>query len=168
MQELLADSSRVPGSPGAYLRVKPGEVIRFFDLAQLTINHHGAEFMLTREVVQYGSQFTAHWRIYSGTPDQIPPPRFFDPGASRGGMRIERIVGHTHPRPVPYDPIYQQPSRADLDYLRRITGDWRQVYGPHSEPFGRIFWGLNAGETTIYGIGSMPGRAIPPRWMRRP
>jgi hypothetical protein len=168
MQELLADATRVPGSPGAYLRVQPGGAIRFSDLSQLTINHNGAEFMLSREVVRHGNQVTRRWRIYSGTPDLIPPPMFFDPNAPGGGTRIERIVGHTHPRPIPYDPKYTQPSAADLSYLRRIDGDWRQVYGPQSEPFGRIIWGLNPGETTIYGIGSTPGNAVPPSGLRRP
>jgi len=170
MQELLADASRVPGSQGAYLRVQPGEAIRFSDLFQLTINHNSAEFLLSREVVRHGNQVSRRWRIYSGTPNQVPPPRFFDPSAAGGGTRVERIVGHTHPRPIPYDPIYTQPSGPDLNYLSRITGDWQQpqVYGPQSEPFGRIIWGLNPGETTIYGIGSTPGNAVPPRWLRRP
>jgi hypothetical protein len=168
MQELLVDASRVPGSQGAYLRVQPGEAIRFADLAQLTINHNGTEFMLSREVLRIGNRVSRRWRIYSGTPDQVPAPRFFDRSAAGGGTRIERIVGHTHPRPIPYDPIYTQPSGADLSYLNRITGDWRRVYGPQSEPFGRIIWGLNPGETTIYGIASTPGNAVPPPWLRRP
>lgn len=168
MQELLADAKRVPGSQGAYLRVQPGEAIRFSDLSQLTINHNGVEFMLSREVARNGNQVSRRWRIYSGTPDQVPAPRFFDPSAAGSGTRIERIVGHTHPRPIPYAPIYMQPSGADLLYLVRIAGEWRQVYGPQSEPFGRIIWGLNPGETTIYGIGSTPGNAVPPSWLRRP
>ena len=167
MQELLADASLVPGSPGAYLRVNPGEAIRFSDISQLTIHHNGAEFMLSREVVRLGSRVARRWRVYSGTPDQIPAPRFLDTNAAGGGTRHERVVGHSHPRPIPYDPGYTQPSRADLDYLRRVAGAWRQVYGPRSQPFGRIFWGLNPGETTIYGIGSTPGAAAPP-WLRRP
>lgn len=168
IQELLADASRVPGSVGAYLRVQPGEVIRFSDLSQLTIHHGGAEFMLTREVLRNGNQVTRRWRIYSGTPEQIPPPRFLIPSAPGGGTRIERIVGHTHARTLPYDPIIMQPSLADLYYLNRVAGEWRQVYGPQSEPFGRIIWGLNPGETTIYGIGSTPGNAVPPSWLRIP
>jgi RHS repeat-associated protein len=168
MQELLADVSRVPGTPGAYLNVQPGEVILFEDLSRLTMMHSGQEFMLTREVVRQGNRVTRRWRIYSGTPDQIPPPRFFEPNAPGGGTRVERIVGHTHPRPIPYDPIFTQPSDADLFYLTQITGEWRQVYGPSSEPFGRIIWGLNPGETTLYGINSTPGNAVLPRWLRRP
>jgi hypothetical protein len=168
MQELLADASRVPGSPGAYLRAQPGEAIRFSDLFQLTINHNGAEFMLSREVVRHGNQVNRRWRIYSGTPDQIPPPTFYNPNAAGGGTRIERIVGHTHPRPIPYDPIFMQPSGADLYYLNNIVGPWQHVYGPQSRPFGRIIWGVNPGETTIYGIGSTPGNAVPPPWLRRP
>jgi hypothetical protein len=168
MQELLANNQLVPGLRGAYLKVKPGETIRFGDLSQLTINHSGAEFMLSREVVRNGNQVARRWRVYSGTSDQIPPPTFFNPNAAGGGTCIERIVGHTHPRPIPYDPIYTQPSLADLNYLSRIASDWRQVHGPHSEPFGRIIWGLNPGETTVYGIGSMPGSAVQPRWLRRP
>ena len=168
IQGLLADATRVPGSQGAYLRLKQGEVIRFPDLAQLTINHNSAEFMLTREVLRNGNQVSRRWRIYSGTPDQIPPPRFYHSSVAGGIMRIERIVGHTHPRPVPYDPIYMQPSGADLFYLNNIAGLWRQVYGPQSEPFGRIIWGLNHGETTIYGIASLAGHSVPPRWLRRP
>jgi hypothetical protein len=77
-------------------------------------------------------------------------------------------VGHTHPRPIPYDPIFMQPSGDDILNLARIAGEWRQVYGPQSGPFGRIIWGLNPGETTIYGISSTPGNAVPPRWLRRP
>ena len=168
MQELLADVSRVPGSEGAYLRVQPGEAILFSDLSQLTINQNGAEFMLSREVVRNRKQLTRRWRIYSGTPDQVPPPKFFDPSAAGGGTRIERVLGHTHPRPIPHDPIFTQPSGPDLLNLGRIAADWRQVYGPQSEPFGRIIWGLNPGETTIYGIGSTPGNAVAPSWLRRP
>jgi hypothetical protein len=52
-----------------------------------------------------------------------------------GGTRIERIVGHTHPRPIPYDPIFTQPSGADLYYLNNVAGRWQQVYGPQSQPF---------------------------------
>jgi hypothetical protein len=71
MQELLADVSRVPGSEGAYLRIQPGQAICFADLAQLTINHNGAEFMLTREVVCIGKRVSRRYRVYSGTPDQL-------------------------------------------------------------------------------------------------
>src|SRR5438874_1338992 len=110
MQELLAGASRVPGSRGAYLRVRPGGAIRFSDLSRLTINHSGAEFMLSREVVRLAHHAVRNWRIYSGTPDQIPAPRFFEPRAAGGGARVERIVGHTHPRPIPYNAIYTQPS----------------------------------------------------------
>jgi hypothetical protein len=168
MQELLANNQFVPGMNGAYLKLGKGEAIRFGELSQLTINHNGVEFMLSREVVRNGNRVARRWRIYSGTPDQISPPRFFNPNAPGGGMVVERIVGHTHPRPIPHDPHYKQPSRADLGYLKRIVAPWRQVYGPQSEPFGRIIWGLNAGETTIYGIDSTPGIAVAPRWLRRP
>jgi hypothetical protein len=142
MQDLLANNQLIPGMQGAYLKVRPGDVIRFVDLSQLTINHNGAEFMLSREVVRNANQVTRRWRIYSGTPDKIPPPMFFEPNGPGGIVRIERIVGHTHARSIPFDPIFMQPSRADLDYLRGIAGSWRQVYGPQSEPFGRIIWGL--------------------------
>jgi hypothetical protein len=168
MQELLADSQLVPGMRGAYLKVKPGEAIHFVDLAQLTINHNGAEFMLSREVVRNAKQVKGRWRIYSGTPDQIPPPPFFNPSAAGGGAVIERVAGHTHPRPVPYNSSFTQPSQADIQYLNTIAAAWRQVYGSQSEPFGRIIWGLNPGETTIYALGSAPGNAVPPRWLRRP
>lgn len=168
MQELLANSQMIPGIRGAYLRVGNRETIRFGDLAQLTIDHNGIEFLLSREVVRNSLLVVRRWRIYSGTPDHIPPPRFFNPNAPGGGTRIERIVGHTHPRSIPYDPIYTQPSWADLHYLSRISGDWQQVYGPWSQPFGRIIWGLNPGETTIYGIHSTPGNAVPQPWLRRP
>lgn len=146
MQELLADVSRIPGSLGAYLLVQPGEAIRFSDLTQLTINHNGVEFLLSREVEQKGIRVTRRWRIYSGTSDEVLPPSFLNPRAPGGGIRIERTVGHTHPRPIPYDPIYTQPSSNDLDNLIRITLVWKQVYGSMSEPFGRIIWGLNPGE----------------------
>jgi hypothetical protein len=168
MQELLTHDQLVPGLRGAYLKVGQGDVIRFADLSQLTINHQAAEFMLTREVVRKGNQVTRRWRIYSGTPDQIPPPRFYDPSGPGGTTVVERVVGHTHPRPIPYDPIYTQPSGADITSLRAIAGDWRRVYGPQSEPFGRIIWGLNPGETTIYGTSSTPGNAVPPFWLRSP
>lgn len=168
MQELLIDNRLVPGMRGAYLKINPGEPIRFSDFSQLTINHNGAEFMLSREVVRSGNQVARRWRIYSGTPDQIPPPSFLNSNIVGGGTRVERIVGHTHPRPISYDPIFMQPSGDDIFNLIRIAGEWRQVCGPQSEPFGRIIWGLNPGETTIYGIGSTPGNAIPPRWLRRP
>jgi len=168
MQELLADVSRFPGSQGAYLKVKPGDSIRFSDLAQLTINHNGAEFLLSSEVGQKGIQVTRRWRIYSGLPDMVLPPKFFDPHPPGGGIRIERTVGHTHPRPIPYDPSYTQPSGEDLDYLIDITVDWKQVFGTRSEPFGRIIWGLNPGETTIYGLASTPGCAVPPTRLRKP
>ncbi|MGH7168999.1 MAG: hypothetical protein ACRELG_01810 [Gemmataceae bacterium] len=168
MQELLANNQLVPGMRGAYLKVGHGAAIRFSDLSQLTINHNGAELMLSREVVRNGKQASRRWRIYSGTPEQIPPPTFLDPNVVGGGVRIERIVGHTHPRPIPYDPLFMQPSGDDIFNLTRIAAEWRQVYGPQSEPFGRIIWGLNPGETTIYGIGSTPGNAVPPRWLRRP
>jgi hypothetical protein len=168
MADLLANNQLVPGMQGAYLKVRQGDLIHFGELSRLTINHNGAEFMLSREVVRNGKQVTRRWRIYSGTPDNIPPPRFFDPNGPGGAAIIERVVGHTHPRPIPYDSMYMQPSGADLGHLRRVTGLWRQVYGPWSEPFGRIIWGLNPGETTVYGIGSTPGNAVPPRWLRRP
>jgi hypothetical protein len=168
MKELLANDQLVPGMRGAYLKVGQREALHFGDLSQLTIDHSGAEFMLTREVERTGSRVTRRWRIYSGMRDQIPPPQFLDLNAAGGGTRIERIVGHTHPRPIPFDPIFKQPSPEDLRYLNTVSGQWRQVYGPHSEPFGRIIWGLNPGETTVYGIGSTPGNAVPPRWLRRP
>jgi hypothetical protein len=168
IQELLANHQLVPGVRGAYLKVSKREAIHFGDLSQLTIDHYGAEFMLTRELVRNGNRATQRWRIYSGVPDQIPPPVFLNLSAPGGGIRIERIVGHTHPRPIPYSPIFKQPSHNDLYYLNTVAGKWRQVYGPQSEPFGRIIWGLNPGETTIYGIGSTPGNAVPPRWLRRP
>jgi hypothetical protein len=168
MQELLANNQLVPGMRGVYLKVGQGEPVRFSALSQLTTNHHGAEFMLSREVVRNGNRVSRRWRIYSGTPDQIPPPTFLDPNVAGGGVRVERIVGHTHPRPIPYDPVFMHPSPADLNYLNNVAGPWRQVYGSQSEPFGRIIWGLHPGEATIYGIGSAPGNAVPPRSLRRP
>ena len=168
MPELLADNQLVPGLRGAYLKVRPGEAIRFADLSQLTINHHGEEFMLTRKVVRRAHQVIARWRIYSGTTDQIPPPRFYDPNGPGGTTVIERVVGHTHPRPIPYDPRYMQPSASDISYLRSLVCDWQWIFGPQSEPFGRIIWGLNPGEITIYGINSTAGHAVPPSWLRRP
>lgn len=167
MEELLANKQLVPGMRGADLKVRPGEVIRFGDLSQLTVNHHGAEFILSREVVRNGTQVTRRWRVYSGTPDEVLPPRFYDPNAPGGMTRIERVVGHTHPRPVPYDPIYRHPSRHDIRNLTDIFGNWQRVHGPQSEPFGRIIWGLKPGETTIYGVRSRPGNAISPSWLRR-
>lgn len=115
-----------------------------------------------------GNQVTRRWRIYSGTANEIQPPRFLDLNAPGGRSLVERVVGHTHPRPIPYDPLFKQPSFWDTKNLIRDAGQWREVYGPQSEPFGRIFWGLNPGETTIYGIGSTPGSAVPPFWLRRP
>jgi hypothetical protein len=88
--------------------------------------------------------------------------------STAGGSANRREHFDTHPRPIPYDPVFTQPSPADLDYLNRVAGEWRQVYGPQTEPFGRIIWGLNPGETTIYGISSTPGKAVPPRWLRSP
>jgi hypothetical protein len=166
MPELLANNQLVPGVIGVQLKVRPGEAINLSDLWQLTINHNGAEFMLTSEVTRYRNQFARRWRVYSGTCDQIPAPRFLDSNAPAGGCVVERIVGHTHHIPIPYDPIYMQPSGADLSYLVKIEGSWRQVYGPQSEPFGRIIWGLNPEETTIYGIRSTSGNAVPPSWLR--
>src|SRR5207249_3357258 len=132
-----------------------------------TINHNGAEFMLTREVVRRERQVVRNWRVYSGTPDRVPAPRFFDARGPGGTTVTERVVAHTHPRPVPLDLSYTQPSAADLDYLQRIIRQWWQAYGANSQPFGRICWGLSAGETTVYGTGSTPGNAGPPPWLRR-
>jgi hypothetical protein len=168
MRELLANDQLVPGMNGAYLKVSKGEAIRFGDLSQLTINHNGAEFMLSREIVRDGKHVTRRWRIYSGTPDQIPAPRFFDPHAPGGGTVVERIVGHTHTRPMPYNPNFMQPSGHDVLYLTNNTSQWKQVYGPQSEPFGRVIWGLDPGETTIYGINSTANNAVLPFWLRRP
>jgi hypothetical protein len=164
MQELLANNQLVPGMRGCYVKVTPGAAIGLAELLQLTINHDNVEFMLSREVVRDGNGVTRRWRIYSGTPDQVRPPLFFDPNR----RRIERVVAHTHPTPVPYDPSFAQPSTADLAYLHQIAADWRRVYVSQPEPFGRIIWGLNAGETTIYGLESTQGNAVPPRWLRRP
>ena len=80
---------------GLIFIVKPGEAIRFSDLAQLTINHNGTVFLLSREVVHRGIQLTRRWRIYSGTSYEVDPPIFFVPSAPGGGIRIERTVGHT-------------------------------------------------------------------------
>jgi hypothetical protein len=122
MQQLLANDQLIPGLRGAYLKLGQGEAIRFGDLSQLTVNHNGAEFLLTREVVRHGNQVTRRWRVHSGTPDQIPPPRFYDPSGPGGTKVVERIVGHTHPRPIPYNPIYRQPSAADIDYFEKDSG----------------------------------------------
>src|SRR5258708_5783680 len=94
IKELLANHQLVPGVRGAYLKVGKREAIHFGDLSQLTIDHNGAEFMLTREVVQTGKGVTRRWRIYSGAADQIPPPVFLNLSVPGGGIRIERIVGH--------------------------------------------------------------------------
>jgi hypothetical protein len=133
MQELLANNQRVPGMRGAYLKVGRGEAIRFSDLSQLTINHNGAEFMLSREVVRNGNRVVRRWRIYSGTPDQIPPPTFLDPYFAGGGVRVERIVGHTHPRPIPYDPLFMHPS-ACASFTWVISGGGAVRLRPETVP----------------------------------
>ncbi|MFO0852426.1 MAG: RHS repeat-associated core domain-containing protein [Gemmataceae bacterium] len=167
MQELLADSTLVPGMKGAYVdvpvlggRTKNG--ILFEDLSQLTINHNGAEFMLTRETVtaSNGQIVSARWRIYSGTTDQIPPPAFLRTGP-KGETIVERIIGHTHPRPMPFQPRWNQPSGADIQYLQRIRAEWQRIYGPNSEPFGRIFGDIGD-PAVIYGPRSTHGAAVPP------
>jgi hypothetical protein len=165
IRELLSDSSLIPGMRGAYVDSHAGgrnAGIRFADIAQLTINHSGAEFLLTRETLylQSGQIVSARWRIYSGTPDQIPLPLFLRTGRN-GGIIVERIVGHSHPRPVPFQPGWNQPSSADIRYLLQIRAEWRRIYGPNSEPFGRIF-GDPGDPAVIYGPRSTPGKAIPP------
>jgi len=164
MQQLLANTQLVPGMRGAYLRVEPGQGIRFADLSQLTIDHKGAEFLLTREVVETGTGTVRRWRIYSGTPDQVLPPRFLRQSGS--STIVERVVGHTHPFPLPFEPGWNQPSLPDIRNLKRIQRVWRQVYGPQSEPFGRVI-GLPGESPTIYGPQSTPGNAVLPSQMRR-
>jgi hypothetical protein len=165
--ELLSDTRMVPGSPGVLLKPATGEPIRFADLAQLTINHQGAEFMLTREIRRLAARSFMRWRLYSGTSDQIPAPRFLDLNGPGGWTIVERIVAHTHPRPIPYDPVFIQPSPTDLEYLRAVGDKWRLVFGARSQPFGTIIWGIGPGEITVYGIDSTPGKAVPPPWFRR-
>ena len=165
LQGLLADANLVPGFRGAYVDVPVGGRIvgiRFADISQLTINHNGVEFMLTRETVFTlgGRILGARYRIYSGTPDQIPPPRFCRMGPN-GEITVERIVGHTHPRPIPFQPGWDQPSGADVAYLLRIRAEWKRIYGSKSEPFGRIF-GDPGTPAVIYGPRSTHGNAVPP------
>jgi hypothetical protein len=140
---------------GAYVRLDPGRGIRgvcFDDLSQLTINHNGAEVLLTREteVGFNGQVIRARYRIYSGTPDRIPPPAFRRIGPS-GVVVVERVIGHTHPFPIPFSPNWNHPSSADLQYLQRIRADWKYVYGAQTEPFGRIF-GLPGDRVVLYGL----------------
>lgn len=147
---------------GVYVRVEPGQAIRFQDISQLTINHN-AEFLLTRGVVQTESGVVRRWHLYSGTPDQVLPPAFFRQSGST--TTVERVVGHSHPFPVPFEPNWNQPSKLDIQNLADTLSDWQRVYGPQSEPFGRIF-GLPDDVPTIYGPGSTPGNAVLPIQMR--
>ena len=89
---------------------------------------------MTRETVYSwnGQMLHARYHIYSGAPDQIPPPRLLRPGPN-GESIVERIIGHTHPRPVPFQPGWNQPSAADVDYLLRVQVEWQWVYGPLTE-----------------------------------
>lgn len=169
IQELLADSNLVPGMRGAYVEVPVGGRnfgIRFEDISQLTINH-GAEFMLTRETVYSSNRqiISARYRIYSGTPDQILLPAFRRLGPN-GEVTVERIIGHSHPHPVPFQPGWNQLSGADINYLLRVRADWQRVYGPNSEPFGRIF-GDPGDPAVIYGPRSTHGNAVPRNPMRK-
>jgi hypothetical protein len=167
MQELLSNRQLIPGMLGANLKVEKGAAICFADLAQLTINHDGVEFLLTREVKRFGRRVVRRWRIYSGTTQRVLPPKFFNPHGPAGATIVERVVGHTHPRSIPFELLWIQPSREDIINLRSIISDWQRVHGPQSEPFGRIIWGLIHGETTSYGVDSTEGNAVPPPWLRR-
>jgi hypothetical protein len=165
IQELLADNQRVPGAQGAYVRLQPAQGIRgirFADLSQLTINHQGTEFLLTLETVTAlaGQVLSRRYRIYSGTPNRIPPPVFRRPGP-KGEVTVERIIGHTHPFPIPFYPNWNHPSWGDILYLQRIRGEWKRIYGPLSEPFGKIF-GLPGDPVITYGPRSTEGNAVYP------
>ncbi len=81
------------------MRLDPAQGIRgvrFEDLSQLTINHNGAEFMLTRETItaSNGGVISSRYRLYSGGPDQVFPPGFRRMGPN-GEVTVERIIGHT-------------------------------------------------------------------------
>jgi len=163
----LANDQLIPCLRGAVLKVEPGTAIRFGDLARLTINHDGVEFLLTREVKRIGQNVTRRWRIYSGTTEEVLPPRFFDPKAPEGALIFERVVGHTHPRPVPFELAWIHSSEKDIMNLKEVLVRWQEIYGLAAEPFARIIWGVDAGETTIFGIDSGEGNAVPPPWIRR-
>ena len=165
IRELLSNPTLVPGMRGRYIEAPKGGRnygIRFEDISQLTINHNGAEFMLTRETVcgANGQMIRATYRIYSGALDQIPPPVFRRARPS-WEIIVERIIGHTHPHPVPFQPGWDQPSKADIDYLLRIQVVWQGIYGPNSIPFGMIF-GDPGSPAVIYGPRSTHGNAVPP------
>jgi hypothetical protein len=165
IQELLADNQLVPGMRGAYVRLDPGQgarSIHFVDISQLTINHAGAEFVLTRETVTAtnGRLLSSRYRLYSGAPDQVFPPAFRRLGPN-GEVTVERILGHSHPFPIPFFPGWNHPSWADIQYLQRVRPVWQAVYGAQSEPFGRIF-GLPGAPSVIYGPRSTQGHAVYP------
>lgn len=145
------------------MRVDPKKrAIRYEDISRLTIDHNGAEFMLSRETTHCvrGQTIDMRYRIYSGTPDQIPSPAFLRQGPN-GEVIVERIIGHSHPFPVPFQPKWNNPSAADIQYLRLVRADWKRVYGPQSEPFGLIF-GLPGDKAVPYGLNSTPGNAVFP------
>jgi hypothetical protein len=165
IQELLADSTLVPGMIGAQILVpKSGRYygIRFADLSQLTINHLGMEFLLSRETeyTSIGKMISGCYRLYSGVADRITPPVFLRTKPN-GNIMVERIIGHTHPRPIPFHPGWNQPSPEDIQYLHDIKADWHRIFGPNSEPFGLIF-GDPGDRAVIYGAKSTPGNAVPP------
>jgi hypothetical protein len=80
---------------------------------------------------------------------------------TKGEITVERIIGHTHPRPVPFQPGWNHPSQADIDYLLRIQAFWKRIYGQNSTPFGKIF-GEPGSPAVIYGPRSTHGNAVLP------
>jgi hypothetical protein len=163
--ELIADATLLPGMTGCYIENPVGGRgygIRFEHISQLSIIHRGLEFMLTRETLftPNGQILSGRYRIYSGMPDRITPPIFLRTRFN-GDVVVERIIGHTHPHPVPFQPGWNQPSGEDIQYLLQIRVEWQRVYGANSEPFGLIF-GDPGDRAVIYGPRSTPGNAVPP------
>jgi hypothetical protein len=147
---------------GAYLRVDPVQGINFAEISALGMSRNGTEILLSRETVSAadGQVTSDRYRVYSGTPAQVFPPAFLRQGPN-GEVIVEQVIGHTHPFPVPYQAGWDQPSAADIQYLLRIRSDWRRVFGPQSEPVGRIF-GLPGDAPVLSGPRSTPGHAVHP------
>jgi hypothetical protein len=162
IQDLLADPQLVPGMRGAYLRVDPVHGLSYDDISRIAISRGGAEIMVSRETTSApdGLVISDRYRVYSGTPDQVLPPAFLRQGPN-GELIVEQVIGHTHPFPVPFRAGWNQPSAADILYLRTVRRDWQRVFGQQSQPFGRIF-GLPGDAPILYGPGSTPGNAVYP------